>query len=303
MIPSNRADPPEHGGGARDPAAPNRLIWGDNLAVLRALPSATVDLVYADPPFFSGREYRRTGNGQRAFSDVWEGGMPSYLTWLTERLAEMRRLLRPSGSIFVHLDAHAVHYVKIEMDRLFGPERFINEIIWHYTGGGRSKRYFSNKHDTLLWYGRGPAWTFNIDAVRVPYQPESGYARGGIVSARGKRYLPHPAGTPVDDVWDIPMVNPLARERTGYPTQKPEALLERIIAAASAPGDMVADFFCGSGTTPVVAQRLDRRWTACDASETAIAITTRRLTALRHPGTQPEGETLDFVVERWEEHE
>lgn len=282
--------------------APNRLLWGDNLAVMRGLADESVDLIYADPPFFSGRQYRGTGSDaldRAVFSDVWEGGMPAYLAWLAPRLVEMKRLLRPTGTLFVHLDEHAVHYAKVEMDRIFGSDHFINEIIWHYTGGGRSKRYFSNKHDTLLWYGRGPVWTFNVDAVRVPYQRTSGYARSGIVSARGKRYLPDPAGTPVDDVWDIPMVNPLARERTGYPTQKPEALLERIVAAASNSGDVVADFFCGSGTTPAVAERLGRRWLASDVSQAAITVTMTRLAAvLEQPGSMA-GASGGFTVERW----
>lgn len=288
--------------GAPSFASPNRLIIGENLAIMQQLPPDSLALIYADPPFFTGRRYRHTNEDQRgavAFDDIWEGGLQPYLGWLTVRLDAMRRLLRPEGSLFVHLDRRAVHYVKVEMDRIFGPGRMVNEIIWHYTGGGRSKRYFSNKHDTLLWYSRGPGWTFNLDAVRVPYKPTSGYARDGIVSAGGKRYLPNPGGTPVDDVWDIPIVNPLDRRRTGYPTQKPEALLERIIAAASHPGDVVGDFFCGSGTTPAVAQRLGRRWIACDTAATAIATTSARLDALRAAEETAGRPAASFVVERW----
>lgn len=279
--------------------APNRLVLGENLAVMRSLPSASFQLIYADPPFFSGRERRALGGAQEqaSFQDVWPGGRDVYLAWLGERLRAMWRLLTPNGSIFVHLDRRAVHYVKVEMDRLFGEARFVNEIVWHYTGGGRSRRNFSHKHDTILWYARGPRWTFNRDAVRLPYRPTSGYARSGITSAAGKRYLPHPDGAPADDVWDIPIVNPLARERTGYPTQKPEALLERIIAAASHPGDAVADFFCGSGVTPAVAQRLGRRWTACDRSSAAVAMTRARLiTSLPVAGAAP-FPVPDFTVE------
>lgn len=186
-------------------------------------------------------------------------------------------LLAPNGSLVLHLDQRAVHYAKVLLDRLLGEERFVNEIIWHYTGGGRSKSRFSNKHDTLLWYAAGPRPRFNVDAVRVPYAPTSRYASGGIVSKAGKRYLPHPDGTPVDDVWDIPIVNPMSRERAGYPTQKPLALLERLVAALTDPGDLVVDLFCGSGTTLVAAARLGRRWIGGDRSAAAIACARQRL--------------------------
>jgi site-specific DNA-methyltransferase (adenine-specific) len=282
----------------------NRLIWGDNLHVMRQLPSESIDLIYIDPPFFSGRQYNIIFGDQnevRSFTDIWEGGMPGYLIWLNARLYEMKRLLKKTGSIMIHLDEHAVHYVKVEMDKVFGYSSFVNEIIWHYTGGGRSKRYFSNKHDTILWYakdGRNGRFFFDVDAVRVPYKETSGYAKGGIVSAKGKRYLPHPEGTPVDDVWDIPIVNPLSKERIGYPTQKPEALLERIIKSACPPDGIVADFFCGGGTTPAVAQRLGRRWIACDQSRVAVAVTADRLIR----GAQQLQMDLaipDFTIEYW----
>ncbi len=260
------------------------LVRGDNLDLLATLPPSSIDLVVADPPFATGR--RRESPSARAgtrsprvpggFEDRWDS-QAAYLDFLRPRLVAIRRALRPHGSAVLHLDYRAVHAVKLELDRVFGPERFVNEIIWHYTGGGRSRRCFSRKHDTLLWYARGARWTFNIDAVRQPYKPSSGYARGGIVARSGKRYQPHPAGTPVDDVWDIPIVNPLAPERCGYPTQKPERLLERIVLALSRPGDVVLDPFCGSGTTAVVAQRCARRWVACDVSEEAIAVTEKRL--------------------------
>ena len=215
-----------------------------------------------------------------SYDDRWPGGFDAYLDWLEARLAAVRPLLCENGSLVVHLDHRAVHEIKVRLDRLFGRERFVNEIIWHYTGGGRSKSRFSCKHDTLLWYANGPGPFFDPDAVRVPYKPTSGYAQGGITSKAGKKYHPHPAGTPVDDVWDIPIVNPLAAERTGYPTQKPLALLERLISALSAPGDLVGDLFCGSGTTPVAAARLGRRWLAADRSTDALAVTASRLAAL-----------------------
>ena len=147
---------------------------------------------------------------------------------LFERLLLMRDILAEDGSIYMHCDRRAAPTARLFMDYLFGPERFLGEIIWHYTGGGRSTRYFSRKHDVILHYAKSGRWTFNVDAVRVPYKETSGYARGGIVSAAGKRYAPHPDGTPVDDVWSIPIVNPMSRERLSSPTQKPEALLHRV---------------------------------------------------------------------------
>ena len=256
----------------------NLLFLGDNRILLDWLPAEIADLVVTDPPFGTGRSRSgRTGrSGSGAFDDRWES-LAHYLAFLRPRLIAMHRILKPTGSMVLHLDHRAVHEVKLEMDQIFGPASFINEIIWHYTGGGRAKRYFSRKHDTLLWYAKGTRWTFNIDAVRVPYKPTSGYARGGIVAKSGKRYGPHPSGTPVDDVWDIPMVNPLSPERCGYPTQKPERLLERLILALSRPDDRVVDPFCGSGTTAVVAQRLGRHWIAADSSEQAVAMTRDRL--------------------------
>ncbi|GIV97277.1 MAG: hypothetical protein KatS3mg057_1934 [Herpetosiphonaceae bacterium] len=268
---------------------PNLLVRAEWLTLAQALPAELCDLIYVDPPFFSGRDYADTAG---AFADSWQDDLEGYLAWLMARLAESWRLLRPEGSLFVHLDRRAVHYVKVELDRLCGRRAFRNEIIWHYTGGGRSRRVFSHKHDTLLWYSKGRRWTFHIDAVRQPYAPTSGYARSGIVSA-GRRYLPHPQGTPADDVWNIPIINPLSAERLGYPTQKPERLLERIIAACSSPGDMVADFVCGSGTTPAVAQRLGRRWLAADHSAQAIKLAEARL---RRTTSSHEELAPDFVV-------
>jgi site-specific DNA-methyltransferase (adenine-specific) len=276
------------------------LFQGDNLPFLEAQPAGRTDLILTDPPFATGR--RRSGSGPHAtssaasatrrpraatpapsaappsFEDRWPS-VDAYLDFLRPRLGAMRELLARNGSLVVHLDYRFVHDVRHELDGIFGRDHFVNEIIWHYTGGGRARGRFSRKHDNLLWYAKGRAWTFHIDAVRQPYAPQSGYARGGIVSRAGKRYLPHPRGTPVDDVWDIPIVNPLSPERCGYPTQKPERLLERLILALSSPGDLVVDPFCGSGTTLVVAAREGRRWIGCDNSPDAIAATRKRLDA------------------------
>ena len=284
---------------------PNRLFWGDNLHVMRQLPSESIDLIYIDPPFFSGRNYNVIFGDQnelRSFADIWEGGMPGYLIWLNARLYEMKRLLKKTGSIIVHLDEHAAHYAKVEMDKVFGYASFVNEIIWHYTGGGRSKRYFSNKHDSLFWYARGSKsgkFFFDVDAVRVPYKESSGFAKGGIMGKSGKQYMPNPKGTPVDDVWDIPIINPLAAERIGYPTQKPELLLERVVEGCSPKDGVVADFFVGGGTTVAVAQRLGRRWIACDQSRVAVALTADRLARQVEERTGKIFKIPDFTVEHW----
>lgn len=260
-------------------AESNLLVHGDNVRFLCSQARGIADLIVTDPPFFTQR--KRTGSV--SFDDRWRS-LPEYLLFLRPRLAAMWDLLQPEGSLVIHLDYRVVHEVKVELDRLFGRDRFVNEIIWHYTGGGRAKRYFSRKHDNLLWYAKGKAWTFNIDAVREPYAPRSGFARGGIVARSGKHYGPHPKGTPADDVWEIPIINPLSAERRGYPTQKPERLLERLILALSHEGDVVVDPFCGSGTTLVVAQRLGRRWMGCDCAVGAIRMTRKRLAALNADG-------------------
>lgn len=279
---------------------PNRLFWGDNLHVMRQLPSESIDLIYIDPPFFSGRQYNVIFGDQnelRSFSDIWEGGMPGYLIWLNARLYEMKRLLKKTGSIYVHCDWHASHYIKAEMDKLFGYETFQNEIVWHYETGGASRHRFSRKHDVILWYTRSPhEWIFNGDDIKI-LRTEKAMRRarnpaGARISAQDTHKNPN-------DVLLIQQMNPMARERIGYPTQKPEALLEVIIKAASNPGDVVADFFCGGGTTPAVAQRLGRRWIACDQSRVAAAITADRITRLVEEETGKVFPVSDFTIEHW----
>ncbi len=233
-------------------------------------------LIYLDPPFLTGREM--VGSKKHlSFDDRWEGALDSYLPWLKERLQAMFLLLMVDGSLVLHLDWRASHYARVMLDEIFGRQGFMNEIIWHYTGGGRSKTRFSCKHDTLLWYSRSARPVFNIDAVRVPYKKTSGYAKSGIVAASGRHYKPDPSGTPVDDVWDIPIINPLAAERVGYPTQKPLVLLNRLISALSNPGELVGDFCCGSGSTLVAAHKLRRSWVGCDVSAGAVSCAAQRL--------------------------
>jgi len=247
-----------------------KLFRGDMLDVASLLEPGSFRLIYLDPPFLTGRE-RVGSTAEYSYDDRWQGDLDAYLPWLEQRLRALFALLDEQGSLVLHLDWRAAHYAKVMLDGIFGRENFINEIIWHYTGGGRSKKRFSCKHDTLLWYCRGSRPYFDIDAVRVPYKQTSGYARGGIKSAAGRHYCPHPDGTPVDDVWDIPIINPMSAERCGYPTQKPKALLERIIKALSAPGDRVGDFCFGSGTTLICAEKLGRQWVGCDISADALS--------------------------------
>jgi DNA modification methylase len=248
------------------------------LNVASLLPSDSFRLIYLDPPFLTGRE-QVGARKEYSYRDSWSNDLDTYLPWLQKRIEAIKPLLFADGSLVLHLDWRAAHYAKVMLDQMFGRKNFINEIIWHYTGGGRSKRRFSCKHDTLLWYSCGERPVFNIDAMRVPYKETSGYAKGGIRAASGKLYKPDPRGTPVDDVWDIPIVNPRAKERVGYPTQKPLLLLKRLIEALTAPGDLVGDFCCGSGTTLVSAEQLGRRWAGSDESGAAINCACERLKA------------------------
>ena len=216
-------------------------------------------------------------------------GQAAWLTMLGLRFLALWRALAPDGSLFLHGQPQTSHYLRWLLDATFGASNFRNEIIWHYTGGGRSKSRFSQKHDVIFWFSKSARWHFDIDSVRVPYKPSSGYARAGITARSGKTYRPHPRGTPLDDVWDIPMVNPLAAERLGYPTQKPLALLRRLIAAASRRGDVVLDPFCGSGTSLEAAQLLGRRWIGMDKAPAAITCAHTRLKPLLQPPAELEG--------------
>jgi parallel beta-helix repeat protein len=292
---------------------PNQLIFGDNLHILRSLPSNFVDLIYIDPPFFSGRNYNIVfgdSNEVRSFTDIWEGGMPGYLTWLNARLLEMKRILKPNGCIFVHLDWHASHYVKTELDKIFGYENFRNEIVWRYrTYQGQVKSYFPRKHDIILFYVKGKDYKFrllkendptkNIDftrwnkflingcEIRGDNYPRTD-SRFDVFIKKWRKENPNREptkediiykleGFTVDTVWDIKAVDPKDKERIGYPTQKPEELLKRVIESVTNKGDVVADFFCGGGTTPAVAQKLGRRFIASDISKIAISVTRDRI--------------------------
>lgn len=269
---------------------------------MRQIPSNSIDLIYIDPPFFSGRQYNvlwGDNNELRSFNDIWEDGMPGYLIWLNARLFEMKRLLKPTGSIYVHCDWHASHYIKVEMDKIFGHENFQNEIVWCYRGGGVPKNDFARKHDVILRYSKESNYTFNPQYV--PYSEASQNlvrARGGVSIDDRPRDLARGASMP--DWWtDINALQTWSPERAGYPTQKPEALLERIIKASSNEGDTVLDCFIGGGTTAQVASKLGRKWIGCDQSRVAIAVTAERLKQQAQTRELEEEPHPDFTVEQW----
>ncbi len=278
------------------------LHCGDNLTILRErIADASVDLVYLDPPFNSGHPYYTTGaraDGP-SFHDTWSwdaaafeqaaagpaaialraihalagaGADAAYCAFLAPRLAELRRVLKPGGSIYLHGDARMSHYLRLLMDAIFGRARFQNEIIWAYRTGGAGKRRFARKHDAILFYSVSKEYTFHAQYERVRY------ARPffGVKKDEEGWY----ADVLQRDVWDIPAVINVSRERSGYPTQKPRALLERIVRASSNPGDLVLDPFCGSGTALLAAQALGRRWIGIDANPGAITLAAQRIASL-----------------------
>ena len=279
----NRATELDFGGNNNEP---DRLICGDALDELDAWPDRVLDAIYIDPPFGTG-VVQRTGG--RRYVDRPDDPA-AFVEWLAPYLAHGRRVLAAHGSMFVHLDYRAVHYVKVALDRLFGRELFVNEIVWCYSVGGKSRRGFGRKHDTILWYARSADWAFFPEAVRVPRRGGS-HMRvvldGGVAvqektnrkTGRVYRY-PVAAGKIPEDWWsDIETLNHSDRERIGWPSQKPERLVERVVHAVTRPGDRIADWFAGSGTTPAVAQRLGRRFVAFDREPAAIELCAARLLA------------------------
>ena len=291
------------------------LYHGDCLDWMRPWPDECADLIYLDPPFNSSAGYdirseAGTGrtSGARAFNDTWrwdesaadrfkrtqddaghpaqnavaglfhqlgKSSMLAYLTYMTERLVEMRRLLKTSGSIYLHCDQTASHYLKVVMDGIFGVNNFRNEVVWSYRTGGVSKRYWPRKHDVLLFYVKSDSYKHRPLQERVLYDKPFFNAQ---FDEEGRPY----ADVYVRDVWDDikPVIN-VSKERLGYPTQKPVALLERIIEASSDPDDMVLDPFCGCGTTIVAAENLGRRWAGIEVSEFALdLIRERRLSEM-----------------------
>src|SRR3990172_9544005 len=263
-----------------------RVIFGDNLPVLRSIPDASVNLIYIDPPFntgkkqarqrlhtvrskngdrkgFKGQSYSTTVLGSRAFSDQFD----DYLAFLEPRLIEAHRVLSADGSLYFHVDYREVHYCKILLDSIFGRENFLNEIIWAYDYGGRAKDRWPAKQDNILFYVKdNKHYTFNVEEIeRIPYMAPA--LVGEEKAARGK--LP-------TDTWWHTIVSPTGKEKTGYPTQKPLGILRRVILASSKPGDLVLDFFAGSGTTGVAALELGRRVLLVDNNQEAIEVMKHR---------------------------
>ena len=269
------------------------VYYGDCLEVLRRFPTAQADLIYLDPPFFTQRKQKlstRDRSTEFSFDDRWSS-IPEYASFLTERLRELHRVLKPTGSIFFHCDKTASHVARLILDEVFDTKRFQSEIIWSYRRWSNSARKLLPAHQTILFYSKEATFKFNV--IRTRYSPttnvdqilqrrsrddsnKSVYARdenGNVVYGGSKQ------GVPLSDVWEIPFLNPKARERTGYPTQKPLLLLERIIRLVTDEGDVVLDPFCGSGTTLVAAQLLARSAIGIDVSEEAVKLTRRRLAA------------------------
>jgi len=269
----------------------NKLILGDNLAVMSSLfpiYEGRIDLIYADPPFFTNRRYTtRVGRGEdsrkpsewqlaEGYMDHWKD-LDSYLDMLYPRLDMMHRLLSPTGTLYLHLDWHANAYARLLLDEIFGTDRLLNELVWVYHGPSPIRTAFNRKHDTILVYTKSKEYTFNVDDVRQPYNPNTIKTFAASPKAGFGKVPNLKRGKVPEDWWYFPVVARMHNERTGYPTQKPEALLERVILASSNPGDIVADFFCGSGTTPVVAAKLDRQFLASDLTWRAVHTTRSRL--------------------------
>jgi DNA modification methylase len=258
----------------------NKLICGDNLEELPRLPKKSVDLIYIDPPFFTHKQYEVIWKDKAeimSFKDRWEGGIEHYIIWLTPRVQAIYELLKPTGSFYIHCDWHANAHIRIMLDKIFGVENFRNEIVWCYERAHPAHKVFKRLHDTILFYSKSDKWTFNMP--RVPFKDGS-WQRSDFKRPDGKIWKQKLKGKACPDWWtDIPSfaTRMSAKERTGYPTQKPEALLKRIIEASSNKGDLVLDAFCGCGTTVAVAQQLERRWIGIDISPTAIKVIQRRL--------------------------
>ncbi|GAA2948430.1 hypothetical protein GCM10010525_10080 [Glutamicibacter bergerei] len=271
------------------PAQENTVLHGDNMKALSGLPDESFTLIYVDPPFNTGRKQTRAqrtmvraaeGEGDRVgFKGLsyntelgsarsYHDSFDDYLSFIEPRLLQAYRLLAEDGTLYVHLDYREVHYVKVLLDQIFGRENFLNELIWAYDYGARAKSRWPAKHDTILVYVKNVK-KYHFDSAEVDREP---YMAPGLVTPE-KRAL----GKLPTDVWWHTIVSPTGKEKTGYPTQKPEGILRRIIAASSRPGDWVLDFFAGSGTTGAVAAKLDRRFVLIDQNPEAIEVMRSRL--------------------------
>jgi DNA modification methylase len=310
LFPPQRLHPEDHVSFGSPELKPHQLHLGDNLYVLRGMATESVDLIYIDPPFFSNRTYTQIwgdDNEIRSFNDIFQDGMFSYLAWMNARLWEMKRVLKSTGSIYLHCDWHASHYLKCEMDKVFGYDNFLNEIAWCYDKWTSPSKSFQKNHDTILRYAKSSEFLFNVEYEiddKRQLTLDRGYTtnllkngerqlivyKGSedqpnikklMASEKFTRVLIREAdGNPLKSWWRMNNIHPKAHERLGYPTQKPEALLERIIKASSNEGDVVADFFMGGGTTGAVALKLGRRFIGSDVSRVAVSVTSSRLTEI-----------------------
>ena len=289
----------------------NKLIWGDNLLVMGSLLekfAGKIDVIYIDPPFATGVDFsfttaigesaeevnkEQTIIEEKAYRDTWGAGISSYVAMMTDRLSLIRDLLSPHGSLFLHCDWHVGHILRSIVDEIFGSENFLNEIVWYYYNKfqGNVNRYASN-HDLILWYRKGDLYHFerqkekriegNVRQLVRVWDKQ----KGAIVNAKGgdgRVIYRETDERTVDDVWRISMLQPADRkENCGFPTQKPEAVLHRVVQSTSRSGDLVADFFCGSGTTLAVAEKLGRRWIGCDLGRWGIHVTRKRLLGIEN---------------------
>jgi len=234
----------------------------DNLELMAEMQDSTVDLIYCDILYGTGKKFKDYQDLKPKREVIEEHYIP--------RIKEMHRILKPTGSIYLQMDTRINHWLRIIMDDVFGYDNLLAEIIWYYdNGGGRRKAFINKKHDVILTYSKTNNFIYN--AILEPYKETSGYAKGGIIN-NGKKYMPKDEGKNADDVWLMPILNPMSKERIGYDTQKPKALIERIIKASSNEGDLVADFYGGSFTTAEVCKDLNRNFIGCDISEKAVAI-------------------------------
>lgn len=269
----------------------NKVILGDCLEKLQNLKSSSVDLVYLDPPFFTQKEHSqltRDNSEKFQFSDVWDS-LESYLVMMSFALKECQRVLKNTGSIFLHCDKVASHHLRVQLDQIFGFQNFRSEIVWSYKRWSNAKKGLLNAHQTIFFYSKTEQFKFNtfyndysattnvdqiLQARARNTDGKSVYKRdgdGNVVMGSAKQ------GVPLSDVWEIPYLNPKAKERVGYPTQKPILLLQQVIQIASDQGDVVLDPFCGSGTTLVAAKLLDRNYIGIDISEDAVRLSLSRL--------------------------
>ena len=266
----------------------NSIYEGDNLEILNKFPNESIDLIYLDPPFFSNQQYEKIwGDKQEimSFEDRWAGGIEHYILWMEPRLRECHRILKNTGSIYLHCDWHADAHLRILMDKIFGDSNFRNEIVWHYKKWSAGWQQFQRNHDIILFYSKSSNQkrVFNKIFMDRALSTLKRFGNAKIISGfderTGKRIPSQMSkekseGVPMDDVWDIGRVPPVKQM---FPTQKPEALLDRIVQASSNEGDIVLDCFCGCGTTLISANRLKRKWIGIDVSPTACKVMAKRL--------------------------